>query len=283
VTAAGIAVALAAAVANAFAIVFQAQEDRLTSSEHAARMSLLFLLARRRRWLLGIALMVVAWPLQVLALAWAPITVVQPMLATTQLILLAIARARLNERVRRLEVWAVAATVAGIAAVVWAAPRHMSRDPAEARIALPLALVGGAAVLAYVIGRFRSGAGLWFVIRAGLAYAWVDFVNKLLADDLSNAHWLLAGIWLSTTLAFGALAFLQETTALQRRPAVTVTPVIGAIQDPLPVIMALVAGVESWGAGSDRIAPLVGGLALVTVGAVVLGRSGAVARVSGDL
>jgi hypothetical protein len=58
--------------------------------------------------------------------------------------------------------------------------------------------------------------------------------------------------------------------------------VIGAVQDPLPVLMALWSGVESWGAGSQHLAELACGLAIVTVGAATLGRSEAVARVSGD-
>ena len=49
--AAGVAVALAAAVANAFAVVFQAAEDRRSSVSAAGRFSLLASLARRRRWL----------------------------------------------------------------------------------------------------------------------------------------------------------------------------------------------------------------------------------------
>ena len=46
--------------------------------------------------------------------------------------------------------------------------------------------------------------------------------------------------------------------------------------------MALWSGVEVWGAGSHSALPLAGGLILVTVGAVVLGRSTVVARVAGD-
>ena len=52
------------------------------------------------------------------------------------------------------------------------------------------------------------------MIGAGLAYAWVDFVNKLLANDISSGRWGLAVVWLAATIGFGALAFLEETTAL---------------------------------------------------------------------
>jgi hypothetical protein len=281
-TAAGVAVALVAAVANAFAIVFQAAEDRVSPPSQAGRFALLASLARRRRWLLGTGLMVVAWPLQILALGLAPITAVQPTLAATQLVLLAIARTKLGERVGAPEVLGALTLVAGITAVIVAAPRHTVSDPAAARVALPLTLVGAVALLAYAMGRLRPRHGLWLVVGAGLAYAWVDFVNKLLANDISSGHWGLAATWLAATVGFGALAFLEETTALQRRPAVTVAPVIGAVQDPLPVLMALWSGVEVWTAGSGHILQLAGGLVLVTVGAALLGRSQAVARISGE-
>ncbi len=278
----GIVVALVASVANAFAVVLQAAEDRRAPASEGGRPSLLLRLAHRPRWLAGTALLVLAWPLQVLALALAPITVVQPTLSTTQLILLAVARVRLRERVGPLEAFGALAIVAGTTAVVWAAPRHTAHDPEAARLAVPLAVVGAAALVTYAVGRFRRQTQLALVIGAGLAYAWADFANKLVANDLSTAHWTVAAAWLSATLCFGALAFLEETTALQQRPAVTVSPVVGAIQDPLPVVMALWAGVETWGSGARHIAPLVFGLATVTVGATLLGRSQAVARTSGQ-
>jgi hypothetical protein len=224
--------------------------------------------------------MVVAWPLQIFALALAPITVVQPTLAATQLVLLVIARVKLRERVGVVEALAALAIVAGMTAVVLAAPHHTVRDPAAGRVALLLTVVGVGAVAAYAVGRPRRRAQLAVVIGAGLAYAWVDFANKLLANDIAAGRWGLAALWLAATIAFGALAFLEETTALQVRPAVTVAPVIGAVQDPLPVLMALWAGVEVWGSASHRILPLALGLALVTAGAIALGRSRAVARVS---
>jgi hypothetical protein len=209
--------------------------------------------------------------------------VVQPLLAATQLVLLGVARVKLGERVGRLEAIGALATVAGISVVVWAAPRHSVHHLSAGRVASPLALIGGAAILTYLVGRFRRRADLALIIGAGLSYAWVDFANKLLAIQISNAQWGYAAIWLAATLFFGGLAFLEETTALQRRPAITVAPVVGAVHDPLPVLMALWAGLQAWGAASHQVGPLLGGLALISTGAVILGRSRAVARASGDL
>jgi hypothetical protein len=251
VIAAGIVVALAASVANAFAVVFQAAEDRRSPVSQAGRFSLLRLLLRRRRWVIGTMLMVVAWPLQILALGLAPITVVQPTLAATQLVLLAVARIKLGERVGRLETFGALTIVCGVTGVIVAAPHNTVLHPAAGRVALPPLLVAGGALIAYAIARMQPRRLLAPVIGAGLAYAWVDFVNKLLADDISTGTWGLAIAWLVATIGFGALAFLEETTALQRRPAVTVSPVIGAVQEPLPVLMALAAGVEVWGSAAQ--------------------------------
>jgi hypothetical protein len=275
-------VALAAAVANAFAVVFQAAEDRESPPGEGGRFSLLLLLARRPRWLFGTGLLIVAWPLQILALGLAPITVVQPTLSASQLVLVAVARVKLGERVGRLEALGALAIVVGVSVVVAAAPKHSNTDPAAGRVAVPLVIVGLAAIGAYVLFRVRPQARLAVVVGAGLAYAWVDFVNKLLATDISLGNWVLAAVWLAATVAMGALAFLEETTALQVRPAVTVSPVVGAVQDPLPVLMALWSGVEVWGSASHDVVPIVLGLVLVTTGGAMLGRSKAVARVSGD-
>jgi len=281
VTVAGILVALTAAVANAFALVLQAAEDRQAPLSQGGRLSLLVRLAHRPRWLAGTALMVVAWPLQVLALALAPITVVQPLLATTQLVLLAVARVRLREQVGWFEALGALSIVAGVSTVVWAAPRHTLAHLGADRLATPLLVVGGLAVAAYIVGRLAPHRPMSLVIGAGLAYAWVDFANKLLANAFSGGHVGFGLLWLVATLAFGALAFLEETTALQRRPAITVAPVIGAIHDPLPVLMALWSGVAVWGAAPHRIGPLVAGLVIIAAGAAILGRSKAVASISG--
>lgn len=279
-TAAGIVVAFAAAFASALAVVLQAGEARLSPRREGGHPSLLIHLARRPGWLAGTGLMVLAWPLQVLALTLAPLAIVQPMLSTSLLVLLAVARLRLNEQVGRPEALGTLAIVVGIIGVVLVSPPHTDHIPDASRLAVPIAVVGAAAVVAYVVGRFHSRTGIAVVLCAGLAYAWADFANKLLSDELDRGRLGLAGAWLAATLAFGALAFLEENSALQRRPAVTVAPVIGALQVPLPVLMALSAGVEAWSSTPLRIGVLIAGLVLVAAGAATLGRSETVARAS---
>jgi hypothetical protein len=277
---AGIAGALLAAGVNAVSVVLLAAEARRTPASQGMHASLLRRLAHRRRWLLGTGLMVLAGVLQAVALAFAPLSIVQPTLSTSQLVLLAVARVKLGERVGRHEVLSALAILAGLAAVMWAAPRHSANLAPAGALAPPLAVVGGAALLAYMIGRARPRMHLALVLGAGVAYAWADFGVKLLAGSVASGRWLLLAIWLPALIAVGAVAFLEENSALQCRPAVTVAPVISAVKVPLPVVMALVAGLERWTAGPVHVGALAGGLCLVAAGAAGLGRSDVVARVS---
>jgi drug/metabolite transporter (DMT)-like permease len=280
VIAAGAALAFAATIVNAFALVLQASEARRVPVSGAVRYSLFLSLVRRRRWLAGTALLVLAWPLQVLALTYAPITVVQPILSTFNLILLALARLQLGEHVGRREAFGAVAILTGVVAVLLAAPRHSVLHPSAARVAWPVAVVGVAALAAYFAGHRKPSGSIALVIGAGLAYAWVDFANKLLSNGLSSGNALVA-VWLVGIIAFGSLAFLEENGALQRRPAVRVAPLIGGIQEPLPVLMALATGVERWSSTPGKLAALSIGLGFVATGAAALGRSQAVARAAG--
>jgi drug/metabolite transporter (DMT)-like permease len=278
---AGVAAAVAAALMNAYGVVLQAAEAHESSESRAMRGSLLLRLARRPRWLAGTGLMLLAGGCQLTALAFAPISVVQPMLATSQLALLAIARLKLRERVGPSEFLGVLAILAGVIVIVIVAPGHTARRVSAGALAPPLAVVGALALAAYGAGRWHPrGRGL-IVVGAGLAYSWADFGNKLLSDAMASREWLAIALWGALVLCLGAIAFLEEQTALQRRPAVTVAPVIGGLKVPIPVLMALWAGLQQLHGGAERIAPLLIGLALTALGAFSLGRSDAVARVSG--
>lgn len=262
--------------------MLQACEARSSPPANAARFALLWGLFHRPRWVLGTLLLILAWPTQVLALAFAPITVVQPILSTFQLALLLLARFWLGVRVGAREVLAAVAIVAGISLVIVVAPRHSVLHPPALRLAGPLVLVGIAALLAYLYSRGHQSRRLQLPIAAGLGYAWVDFSDKLLSNAISQGSWGTAAAWLAAVLAFGAIAFISEMSALQRLSPVTVGPVVGALQEPLPVLMALAGGVEMWGGGPGKMAGLAAGLLLVGIGASGLARSPAIAEVGAE-
>src|SRR5436190_1487451 len=122
--AAGVALAALASVLFNVAIVIQAREAREVPQEHGVQLSLIWRLLRRPRWLLGTALGLMAFPLQTIALLWAPLTAVQPADAAGLLVLLFLGTRLLHERVGRREVIAVVSIIVGIVILTIAAPKR---------------------------------------------------------------------------------------------------------------------------------------------------------------
>src|ERR1700729_4182249 len=96
--AAGLIAGIVASVLFNLGIALQAIEARRTPREEGLRVSLIGDLLHRRLWLTGLGVEWVGVPLEILAFAWAPFVVVQPLLACGLLVLLAVAHRLLDER-----------------------------------------------------------------------------------------------------------------------------------------------------------------------------------------
>lgn len=84
----GIVAAIGASVLYNTAIALQALEAREVSHEHSLRVSLIGKLLRNRKWLGATLLGFLGWPLEIVALLLAPLTVVQPCLVSGLVVLL---------------------------------------------------------------------------------------------------------------------------------------------------------------------------------------------------
>ena len=192
---------------------------------------------RNRRWLGATALGLLGWPLEIVALLLAPLTVVQPCLASGLILLLWLGVTRLGEAPGRRECVAVAAIVAGVAGVAWAAPERTHRSCRHrGDRCSPWAWSRSRSPLPYLLRRpGRPPIGLLAVLSAGCGYAWTAIASKLLTDELAAGALLVAAAWLATAVASEGLALLSEMSALQRRPATHVAPVMFAVQVLVPV------------------------------------------------
>ncbi|MFI5027538.1 MAG: hypothetical protein ACHQCF_00975 [Solirubrobacterales bacterium] len=233
----GIASAVGASPLYNTSIALQALEARQVPGEHALRPSLIGRLLRRRRWLGATALGFLGWPLEIVALLLAPLTVVQPCLASGLILLLWLGATRLGESPGLPEGTAVAAIVLGVAGVALAAPVRTTEHAGAGAVALALGLVAIPIALPYALRR-GGAAGTLAVIGAGCGYAWTAIASKLLTDELAAGTVLVALAWLATAAVSEGLALLSEMSALQRRPATRVAPVMFAVQVLVPVVLA---------------------------------------------
>ncbi|MEA2254669.1 MAG: hypothetical protein QOG35_714 [Solirubrobacteraceae bacterium] len=277
-TGGGLALAAAAAICFETGYAFQALEARRAPAALSLRISLLGHLARNRRWIGATALSIVGWPLQVAALAMAPLALVQPTLALGLLLLLVLGARILGERVGRREIAAVALVIAGIAVLAASAPPP-GHPPRGAGIVVALALLTAIA-LAPQVARRRSTPTL-AIVATGAADSVAALGAKLVAEQISNGRWWAALALAALAGGAGLLATVSEMSALQRRPATQVAPVVLAIQIAVPVIVAGLVGGEQWSHTPLGGLTLGAGLVAVVAGAVLLGSSRAVSGIIG--
>lgn len=260
-------------------IALQALEARRVPVEHSLRLSLLGRLVRNRGWLGATALGLAGWPLEIVALLLAPLTVVQPCLASGLILLLWLGVTRLDEAPGAREVAAVAAIVAGVAGVAWAAPERTTDHAGAAAIALALALVAIPALAPFALRRRVVSLGGLATLAAGCGYAWTAIASKLLTDELSAGTALAALVWLASAAASEGLALLSEMSALQSRAATRVAPTMFAIQIVVPVLLAPLIFGERWGDTPLGGAVLLASIAVALGGTVLLAGSKTVGAV----
>jgi hypothetical protein len=279
VLALGILCAVGASVLYNTSIALQAMEARDVPGEHSLRLSLIGKLIKNPKWLGATVLGLLGWPLEIAALLLAPLTVVQPCLASGLVVLLWLGVTRLGERPGRREYLAVAAIVGGVAGVAWAAPDRTTEHAGTWAIVLALGLVALPIAAPYLLRGRRSAAGTIAVVSAGFGYAWTAIASKLLTDELAAGALLVAAAWLATAAASEGLALLSEMSALQHRPATRVAPVMFAVQVIVPVILAPLIFMEKWSTTPGDGVALVGFMLVALVGVVLLASSKAVAAV----
>ena len=277
----GIVCAVGASLLYNLSIALQALEVRETSTDHALRVSLLGRLLRNRRWLGATVLGFLGWPLEIVALLLAPLTVVQPCLASGLVLLLVLGVTKLGEKPGRREYMAVGAIVIGVAGIAWAAPERTTEHAGTAAIAIAMVLVGIPILLPYALRAWHRSSGTIAVVSAGFGYAWTAISSKLFTDEVSAAAGSIAvGLaWLASAAASEGLALLSEMSALQRRAATRVAPAMFAVQVTVPVILAPLIFEERWSTTPLDGAALIAFVLVALAGVVLLAGSRAVGAV----
>jgi hypothetical protein len=273
----GVVLACFASACFSLGIAMQALEARRIPESHSLRLSLLVVLARRPRWLAGTAIASVGWPLHVAALTLAPLSAVQPALASGLIVLLWLGRRYLDEPVGARELLAIGAIVAGITGVALVAPSESTSHAGADRIVPALAALILLATLPFALSRETARTSRFLPLGAGCAFAATGIISKLVADALSGPDLLALWGWATLTGLIAGLGFLNETSALQSRPATHVAPVVFVVQISVPVLLAPLLSGESWAGTPGGGLVLVGFLVLVAAGAALLGTSRAVA------
>jgi drug/metabolite transporter (DMT)-like permease len=274
-TAGGMGLAALAAACFDGAVALQALEARAVASTRPG-VGLVAGLLRRPRWLAATALAIMGWPLQVAALALAPLTLVQPTLAVGLVLLLVLGAHLLGEPVRARDVAGVVAIGGGLGVLAWAAPEA---NHVHAGAAVLIAVLGSLAGIAALPWALAGGLapGL-LVLGAGCGYAASGITTKLLADSLAAGTPLAVSAWVVLTAAVAGIALADEMGALQRAGAARVATGAFALQVLVPVACAPLLTGEHWGATPLGGGAIALGVALVIAGTLALSTAPNVSR-----
>lgn len=225
-------------------------------------------LIKNPRWLAATALSIAGWPLQVAALAVAPLAIVQPSLAIGLVLLLFLGVRMLGEPAGPRDFVAVGAIAAALALLAWAAPEEGTPDTHAAAIAIgALALIAVAPwLLRFVLP--EAAIGWAFIFAAGFGFAGSGLGTALITES--------SFAWAIPTAAVAGLALLSEQAALQRQGASRVAAGAFALQTALPVLLARPVTGEHW----DHPVAILSGLAVVLVASLGLGAAAPVRKLT---
>lgn len=274
----GLAAAFAATLLISGGLVLQAVDARRVSAHHGLRLSLLTRLLQRPWWLAGTVIGYLAFPFQLVALAHAPMIVVQPVHACGLLLVLAAGVRFLRERIGAPELIGVATIVVGLGLVAWGAPT--GNDPAISNTALFAAtgVMIALALLPFVLGE-RCGR-LALIFAAGIGFAGANLAVKGFSGELAVHHYLMAAVYMAATAVASLASLLTQMTAFQRHRAVEVVPVTFAVPIFLPVAVGMLVLHEHWARAALAGAPFAVGALLLLAGTAAVTRSAPVCRMA---
>jgi drug/metabolite transporter (DMT)-like permease len=261
-------------------IALQALEARAAPREEGLRPALLLDLLRRPRWIAGLLLGALGVPLEVLAFAGAPFVVVEPLLASGLLVLLAIGARVLDERPSQSVIAGVLAIIAGTALIAWGAPPHSEQHRGPVTVVVVIAGLVALSLVPFALRDTRLDDALVPNLGSACGFAATNVAAKLLADDLGGSHYPEAVAWLAVAAFAGIGATITGMTALQRAPATRVVPISTAVQTFLPVALEPLFLTESWRAAELGGWVLFTGIAVMAIGTVVVARTRSVSELA---
>jgi len=199
-------------------------------------------LLRRPLWLLGLVATVAGLGLQLLALSYAPITLIQPMLVTGLLFAVAFSAVLSRQRPDRILVWGALGCAVGLAAFLTLARPHAPGAGivgAGPSLASSLTCAGVvAAALGWAAAARRAAKVLALALGTGVLYGLTASLLKVLGDELRGG-WTepLGHPTLYVVGLLGPAAFLLSQYALAQgrllAPAmsviITVDPLVGMV------------------------------------------------------
>lgn len=235
-----------------------------------------------KRWVASMGVVVVGSVAYAYALTIAPISIVQPIMASGVALLAYLAIKNLGEKPRRVDLVAIGLSILGVVCIGISLAEGLPEDVRHNATALWI-FTGAVVLLSVVIpllmrgassSQFAAGLG----ISVGLLYGISAVFAKLLLVDWSN-QWsakgiavLFSSVFLIAWAATLVPAFIVLQAALQKGMAVVVVPILAGLSQLVPIAVGMVALHEKFPSNPALTVVRILGFGLILTGTVILSR-----------
>jgi drug/metabolite transporter (DMT)-like permease len=276
-TVAAVALGVTAAFVFGIASVADQRSTKRVQSRQALSLRIFVDLVRQPMWLASIVGTLCGFALQVLALHFGPLALVEPLLVCG-LIFAVLINSYLFRRFDRVLISGVVATAAGIAGFLAIAQPTDGRSSTGFGVVLPLGAGLTAAVAACIVVYRRSTAygALALALACGVCYGVSAFLVKLVVSDVSGGLVGMLSDWPFYALAVvGPLGFLLNENAFQHGRLIAPVLAIITVCDPLiSVALAYLWLQEQLNGTPIGVAGEIVSLAVMCTGVVIVAQRG---------
>ncbi len=237
-------IALAAAALLNLAIYLEKRAvDKLPQVKMHMSWALIKAFLSNKPWMTAQIVNVSGFALYTVALDMAPVSVVEPLIASGVVLLAYLAMKHLGEKPRRIDLFAMGLSGLGVAllgvSLAEGLPGDSLHDPLLIWVFAAVVIILAILVPLGLRGKkAREAAGLG--VSVGLFFGIAAVFQRLLLMQLGH-NWWQFGVFLVACICSYIPAFVILQAALQRGMAVIVAPVYNGLMEFVPIVVGMVA------------------------------------------
>lgn len=197
-------------------------------------------------WLWAQVVNITGFALYSVALALAPVSIIEPIIASGVVLLAYLAIKHLGEAPRRIDLIAMGLSVTGVILIGVSLLEGLPKDKLNhgwAVLVFSVVLLGLAVVIPLFMRGTAQKMSVGLGISVGLLFGMAAVYQRLLMLYLVNVktHWDMFLIFLVLCIATYIPAFILLQAALQKGMAIIVAPVYNGLMEFVPILVGMIA------------------------------------------
>lgn len=227
-------------------------------------------------WLFAQSINVTGFVLYSVALALAPVSIIEPIIASGVVLLAYLAIKHLGEKPRRIDYMAMTMTVVGVALIGVSLAEGLPKDKLTHGWEIPIfagVIIGLAVLIPLFMRGTKAKLSVGLGISVGMFFGMAAVFQRLTMmylGNISSMHWLLFFIFLAATVLCYIPAFILLQAALQKGMAIIVAPIYNGLMEFIPILVGMLALNESFPESNILKVVRILAFVLIIAGTVIL-------------